>query len=256
MLTVPMDGAGTSGPSLHVDGLSKRYGKITALDELTLDLEGPTIVGLVGPNGAGKTTLIKVLLGLVAPDAGEVEVFGRRPSELFGSGGPRVGYMPQGLAIYLDLTVRENVTFFARLHRIDRATRAQAVEQAVATVGLSDRVDDPVAELSGGMQRRVSLASTIVHSPELLVLDEPTVGVDPELRSRMWSAFRDLRDEGSLLLLSTHYLGEAGRCDVVVFLRQGRVLAVDTPDALLARTGTDELEEAFLALAGAPEGIA
>ncbi len=251
-----MERDGATQPRVQAQGLQKTYGDITALDGLDLDLRGPQILGLVGPNGAGKTTLIKILLGLVTPDGGHVEVFGRAPSALFDRGGPPVGYMPQGLAIYPDLTIRQNVRFFAHLHRLPRDQRAAAVEAAVGTVGLSDRIDDPVSDLSGGMQRRVSLASTLVHRPRFLVLDEPTVGVDPDLRAQMWAEFRELRDAGSLLIMSTHYLGEAARCDQVVFLRQGRTLAVDTPDRLLEQAGTDDLEEAFIRLAGTPEAVA
>lgn len=234
---------------LETRDLRKTYGDVTALDGVDLTLEGASTVGLVGPNGAGKTTLIKVLLGLLDPDAGEVSVFGRPPGELFAGDGPRVGYMPQGLAVYTDLTVRENVGFFAHLHGLPADERDAAVEAAVGEVGLLDRVDDRVATLSGGMQRRVSLASALVHEPELVVLDEPTVGVDPDLRARMWEHFDRLREGGSLLLMSTHYMEEASRCEQVAFLREGRLLALAEPDALLDRTDAGDLESAFRALA-------
>lgn len=237
--------------SLEVHGLRKTYGEVTALDGIDLRLEPETIVGLVGPNGAGKTTLIEILLGLLAPDAGKVDVFGHPPDALFDEEGPTVGYMPQGLAIYTDLTVRENVEFFARLHGIPSETRAEAVASTVEAVGLGDRIDDRVSVLSGGMQRRVSLASALVHRPRLVLLDEPTVGVDPDLRAQMWDRFHQLRGEGSLLLLSTHYMEEASRCDEVLLLREGHVLAHGEPDVLMARAEADDLESAFLALANA-----
>jgi ABC-2 type transport system ATP-binding protein len=154
--------------------------------------------------------------------------------------------MPQHEAVYRDLTARENVAFFARLYGVD--DRARAVDRALAFVDLADRADSRVADLSGGMIRRTSLACAVVHDPDVLFLDEPTVGLDPKLRATMWDGFRTRRDDGAVVMVSTHYLGEARHCDRVLFLRDGRVLAFDTPDAFLERTGTDDLEDAFLAL--------
>ncbi|NHN47934.1 ABC transporter ATP-binding protein [Halostella sp. JP-L12] len=233
-------------PSVRVDGLRRSFGPVTALDGVDLRLDGPAIVGVAGPNGAGKTTLIEMLLGLLAPDEGTVRVNGVDPLSFDADDRRRLGYMPQHEAVYRDLTVRENVAFFARLYGAD--DRASAVAAAVDFVGLADRADDRLSELSGGMIRRASLACAVVHDPGVLFLDEPTVGLDPELRATMWDGFRERRDDGTLALVSTHYLGEARHCDRVLFLRNGRVLAFDSPDAFLDRTGTEDLEAAFLAL--------
>lgn len=233
-------------PSIHVDGLGRRFGSVTALDDVDLLLDGPGIVGVAGPNGAGKTTLIETLLGLLAPTDGTVRVNGVDPLAFDAGSRRRLGYMPQHEAVYRDLTVRENVTFFARLYGVEN--RASAVEEAIEFVDLGDRADARLSELSGGMIRRTSLACAVVHDPDLLFMDEPTVGLDPELRTTMWDGFRQRRDDGTLALVSTHYLGEVRHCDRVLFLRDGRVLAFDTPDAFLARTGTTDLEDAFLAL--------
>jgi ABC-2 type transport system ATP-binding protein len=236
----------TSSPTITVDGLRKEYGAVTALDGLDLELSGPQILGVAGPNGSGKTTLIQTLLGLLAPTGGTATVNGTAPAEFDAPDRRRLGYMPQHTAVYDDLSVRENVAFFAKLY--DVADRAQAVDDAIAFVDLADRADARVDELSGGMIRRTSLACAIVHDPEVLFLDEPTVGLDPELRASMWDGFRTRRANGSIVLVSTHYLGEARNCDRVLFLREGRVLALDSPDGFLAATATDDMEAAFLAL--------
>jgi ABC-2 type transport system ATP-binding protein len=232
--------------SLRTDGLRREFGDVTALDGVDLDVDGAEIVGVAGPNGAGKTTLIETLLGLLAPTGGSARVDGTDPLAFSADDRRRLGYMPQHEAVYRDLTARENVAFFARLYGVD--DRARAVDRALAVVDLADRADSRVADLSGGMIRRTSLACAVVHDPDVLFLDEPTVGLDPKLRATMWDGFRTRRDDGAVVMVSTHYLGEARHCDRVLFLRDGRVLAFDTPDAFLERTGTDDLEDAFLAL--------
>ncbi|MFB6082090.1 MAG: ABC transporter ATP-binding protein [Halanaeroarchaeum sp.] len=241
-----------AGPGFHVEDLRREFGDQTALAGVDLTVDGPQILGVAGPNGAGKTTLIRILLGLLAPTDGTATVFGTPARDLDRAHRERIGYMPQHRAIYDDLTVRGNVDFFASLYDLD--DREAAVDRALDLVDLRDRGDDPVGSLSGGMVRRTSLASAIVHDPDLLVLDEPTVGLDPELRASMWESFRSMRDDGTLILVSTHYLGEARHCDRVLFLRAGRVLDVDSPTAFLDRTGTDDLEDAFLSLLRADEG--
>ncbi|MFB6188343.1 MAG: ABC transporter ATP-binding protein [Halapricum sp.] len=232
--------------SISVDGLVREFGSITALDGVDLDLDGPEIVGIAGPNGSGKTTLLTCLLGLLAPTAGSCAISGTPSLDLSGADRRRIGYMPQDEAVYRDLTVRENVAFFARLYDVPDRTRA--VDRVLEFVELQSRADARIGELSGGMVRRTSLACALVHDPDVIVLDEPTVGLDPQLRATMWETFRERRELGALILVSTHYLGEVTRCDRVLFLRDGRVLAFDTPRAFLDRTGTENMEDAFLAL--------
>ncbi|MFB6359858.1 MAG: ABC transporter ATP-binding protein [Halobacteriales archaeon] len=227
-------------------GLEKRFEDVQALDGVDLSVSGPEILGLAGPNGSGKTTLIRCLLGLLRPSAGSAEVDGTTSRRLSGAERARIGYMPQGEALYDDLSVRGNVAFFARLYGVE--DRHAAVDRALALVDLDDRTDAMITELSGGMVRRTSLACAVVHDPDLLVLDEPTVGLDPELRASMWDTFREWREAGTTVLVSTHYLGEVDRCDRVLFLRNGRELTLDSPAAIRERTGTDSLEAAFLAL--------
>lgn len=233
-------------PTLAARGLRRTYGSLTALDGIDLHLEEPQILGIAGPNGSGKTTLIRCLLGLETPTSGEATVDGTPSRALDGPTRARIGYMPQATAVYDDLTVRENVRFFAGLYGVD--DRAAAVDAALDFVDLRGRADARIGALSGGMVRRTSLACAVVHDPDVLALDEPTVGLDPALRRTMWEGFRERRDEGSIVLVSTHYLEEARRCDRVLLLRDGRVLALDAPGALREQTGTDDMEAAFLAL--------
>ncbi|HET7325089.1 MAG TPA: ABC transporter ATP-binding protein [Halococcus sp.] len=243
--------ATTHDVSITVEGLTRSFGLVTALDGIDLDLDGPEIVGIAGPNGSGKTTLIRCLLGLLRPQSGSASVNGTNSMDLKSTERARIGYMPQSEAVYDGLTVRENVAFFARLYGVDSA----AIDRALSFVDLEDRADAAVTDLSGGMVRRTSLACALVHDPDVLFLDEPTVGVDPELRASLWNAFHDRRDHGTLSLVSTHYLGEAEKCDRVLFLRSGRVLALDTPTAILDATHTDDLEDAFLALLDREETV-
>jgi len=236
----------TNDVSVTADGLRREFGETTAIDDVDIDLDGPEILGVAGPNGSGKTTLIRCLLGLLRPTDGEARVNGVDSLALPPGERARIGYMPQREALYSDLTVRGNVSFFARLYGVE--SREAAVSRALEFVDLEGRESARISELSGGMIRRTSLACALVPDPDLLFLDEPTVGLDPELRAAMWEAFRDRRDDGDLLLVSTHYLGEVTRCDRVLFLREGRVLALDSPAAFLESTGTDDMEGAFLAL--------
>ncbi|MFB6267419.1 MAG: ABC transporter ATP-binding protein [Halodesulfurarchaeum sp.] len=235
-----------AGVSITVDGLRREFGPVTAVDGVDLSLDGPQILGVAGPNGAGKTTLIKVLLGLLKPTDGHTAVNGTDSLALGPAERRRIGYMPQHRAIYQDLTVAGNVEFFAQLYGVE--DREAAAERVIEMVDLGDRADSLVSALSGGMIRRASLAATLVHDPDVLILDEPTVGLDPALRAEMWETFRDRRAAGALILVSTHYLGEASNCDRVMFLRDGQVLDLDTPEAFLERTGTPDMEAAFLEL--------
>ncbi len=238
--------------AISVRHLTKRFGDTVALDGVTLDVPTGQVLGLLGPNGAGKTTLIRILLGLTRLTSGEAELLGRPAGSR--DVRPRVGYMPQDLAVYVDLSVEENVELFGRLYGI-HGTRLRAREEEVLElVQLSDRQRSVVAELSGGMRRRVSLAAALVADPDLLLLDEPTVGVDPELRAEFWEFFHRLTDRGKTVVLTTHYLEEANRADRVVFLHGGTVLAYGAPAELKHRTGTENLEDAFLHLVRAGSG--
>ncbi len=202
--------------------------------------------GLLGPNGAGKTTLIRILVGLLRPQSGSIQVLGQSSARKVAQ---LIGYMPQLSALYAELSALENVDFFARVYGLNnRHQRAQMVEQALRLVDLWQRRNDPTLKLSGGMKQRVSLACAIVHQPPLLVLDEPTVGLDPELRVTFWDHFRSLTGEGVTLIISSHTMDDAAHCDRLAFLRSGRVIAEGSPQELREATGNLEasLEDAFL----------
>src|SRR5712692_298431 len=230
--------------AVDVEGVQKKFGGIRALDGVTLRVRTGEIYGLLGPNGAGKTTLIRAIVGLIAPEAGTVTVLGRRMPDVDNL--RNVGYMTQAAALYPGLSVEENVKFFAAVYGADGG-----VAEALKLVELYDRRASVVATLSGGMRQRCSLACALVHKPKLLLLDEPTVGVDPQLRVQLWGDFRRLADGGTTIIVSSHVMDEAERCQRLGLIQYGKLLAEGTPNEVRARAGTNNLEEAFLRLAGA-----
>jgi ABC-2 type transport system ATP-binding protein len=239
-------------PAIEASGLVKQFGAVRALDRLDLTVPRGMIYGLLGPNGAGKTTLIRALVGLIRPDAGRVRVLDCEYPAGADAARGAIGYMTQAPALYGDLSVRQNLEFFARVFGLnDAAARRERIGDVLALVDLRDRGDTPVGALSGGLRQRASLACALVHRPRLLLLDEPTVGVDPQLRQSFWSYFRRLADSGVTLVVSSHVMDEAERCDRLGLIRAGKLLAEGTAAGLRARAGRDTLEDAFLALAGA-----
>jgi ABC-2 type transport system ATP-binding protein len=227
--------------AVEVSGAVKRFGALRALDGTTLRVRRGEVYGLLGPNGAGKTTLIRALLGLVAVESGIVTVLGHRmPDSSILS---RVGYMTQQAALYPDLSAAENVRFFAAINGA-----ADGVQEALELVDLWDRRDSVVSTLSGGMRTRCSLACALVHRPHLLLLDEPTVGVDPQLRVQLWERFRRMAQNGTSILVSSHVMDEAERCDRLGLIRAGRLLAEGTVQELMTRARVHRLEDAFLRL--------
>lgn len=223
----------------------KSFGGLRALDGISLRVSEGEVYGLLGPNGSGKTTLIRCVLGMVAPDSGSVTVLGQRMPDLGVLS--RIGYMTQAAALYPDLTVQENVEFFASI------SDAEAhVDEAIAFTELSDRRRSVVSTLSGGMRTRASLACAIVHRPQLLLLDEPTVGVDPRLRIQFWDRFQEMADGGTTIVVSSHVMDEAERCSRLGLLLAGKLLAEGTVSELKDRAGVTKLEDAFLTLSEAP----
>jgi ABC-2 type transport system ATP-binding protein len=229
-------------PAVVVDGLRVIRGPLEVLPGISLSVPRGQVVGLLGPSGSGKTTLLRSIVGVQVVAGGAVTVLG----EPAGSPGlrSRVGYVTQDPSVYGDLTVRANLTYFAALVGAPR----DAVERTMEEVDLTANADSRVDRLSGGERSRVSLGAALVGSPELLVLDEPTVGLDPVLRRDLWAMFHRLAGDGTTLLVSSHVMDEATRCDRLMLLREGHLLADDTPDGLLARTGAPDAERAFLAL--------
>ncbi|MCC6780120.1 MAG: ABC transporter ATP-binding protein [Hyphomicrobiales bacterium] len=236
-------------PVIEAEGVSRSFGEVRALDGVTLSVPKGVIFGLLGPSGSGKTTFIRIVAGGLTPDRGRLRVLGRAmPDRAVAA---HIGYMTQTAALYPDLSLRENLEFFGELYGLSDQRLRERIEEIGHEVELSDRLDSPLHTFSGGMRQRASLACALLHEPELLILDEPTVGLDPVLRRGFWSRFRQLADSGRTLLVSSHIMDEAERCDLLAFVRDGRILASDTPDALRRRTGQGDLEDAFLMLAGA-----
>ena len=228
--------------AVEVRDLRVIRGGNTVLPGISLRVRAGSVTGLLGPSGSGKTTLIRAIVGVQAIEGGEVTALGRSAGE------PelrrRVGYVTQAPSVYADLTVRENLRYFARV----LGATPRSVDTAIEAVDLAEQADQPVATLSGGERSRASLATALLGEPELLVLDEPTVGLDPVLRRDLWDLFGRLAAAGSTLLVSSHVMDEADRCDELVLLREGRVVAEATPADLRARTGADRLDDAFLRL--------
>jgi len=231
-----------SAAAVVVDGLRVVRGGVPVLDGLSLEVQAGAVTGLVGPSGGGKSTLMRALVGVQRVAGGRIDVLGMP------AGSPslrsRVGYLTQAPSVYADLSVRENLAYFARLHRVD-AARIDELIGAVALQGFERRV---VSRLSGGQRARVSLATALLGDPELLVLDEPTVGLDPLLRRDLWDLFHRLADGGATLIVSSHVMDEAERCDSLLLLRDGELIASGSPDELRARTGEHGLDAVFLRL--------
>lgn len=239
------DSKGAVNPYVvRTSGLCKAFGQIEAVVDLDLRIPRGCVYGLIGPNGSGKTTIIRILNGLLRESSGEAWLLDEMVP--VSSNLHRIGYMPQEMAIYTDLTVHENLELFAGMYSISRESSRRRADALLDMISLRDRGDSLVATLSGGMKHRVSLACALVHDPELVFLDEPTVGVDPELRVGFWDYFSELKEAGKTVVLTTHYMDEAVRCDRVGMMRLGRMIAEDTPEGLMASTGASNLEDAFL----------
>lgn len=220
--------------AVEVKGVRKQFGTVCAVDDLCLEVGQQEIVGLVGPDGAGKTTTLRILCGILRPNAGEVRVAGydvlREPEKVKA----RIGYLPQRFSLHRDLTVLENIAYFADLYCVPRHTWQQRRDELLEITYLAPFADRLAARLSGGMKQKLALICTLIHRPEVVFLDEPTTGVDPVSRRDFWKILYDLPRQGVTLVISTPYMDEASRCNRVAFLHQGRLLADDTPAALRA----------------------
>jgi ABC-2 type transport system ATP-binding protein len=221
-----------SVPAIQLEGVSKVFDGRTVVDGVTLSVDHGKILGLIGPSGSGKTTTIRILLGVHAPDRGRALVLGREPRHFGVSLRERMGYMPQHFVLYPELTVRENLDFIASCYGVPLWRRGKRLRRVLDLVELTDVRHTAAGAVSGGQQRRLELACTLIHEPQLIVLDEPTAGVDPVLRAKFWEHFRELRDQGRTILVTTQYVTEAEYCDQVAVLREGRLVADGPPDAV------------------------
>ena len=220
--------------AIRARGLTRRFGTLVAVDHVDLSVPRAQVYGFLGPNGSGKSTTLRMLCGLLTPSAGEVEVLGLRIPEQAEALKRRIGYMTQKFSLYEDLTVMENLQFLAAIHELPRVQARARIEEMVDRFDFGDRRGQLAGTLSGGQKRRLALAGSILHEPELLLLDEPTSAVDPESRRDFWASLFELADAGTTLLVSTHYMDEAERCHRLAILQRGALVADGTPAALCA----------------------
>jgi ABC-2 type transport system ATP-binding protein len=241
---------------LEIRHLKKSFGSLVAVDDVSFGIKAGQLVGLLGPNGAGKTTTVSMIAGLLTPDRGEVLVGGRRLSGDTDPAKRRIGIVPQDLALYDELTARDNLRFFGALYNLTGRALDEAIGAAMHLVELSDRLKDRVKTFSGGMKRRLNLAAGLLHDPDILLLDEPTVGVDPQSRNAIFDNLETLKRRGKALLYTTHYMEEAERlADRIVVIDHGKVIADDTLAGLQSRVAhagaaRANLEAVFLTLTG------
>ncbi|MFD3274521.1 ABC transporter ATP-binding protein [Paenibacillus dendritiformis] len=233
---------------ITVQQVSKRYGKKVILSDVDMTVAEGEIYGLIGPSGAGKTTLVKLIVGMDSASQGEIEVEGERIPNLGML--QRIGYMAQSDALYPELTGEENLDFFASLFGLSKKKRSERIAYAADLVQLTPHLSKKVMAYSGGMKRRLSLAIALVHDPQVLVLDEPTVGIDPELRLSIWNELYRLKQEGKSILVTTHVMDEAEKCDRLAMMREGRMLTHGSPADLKSRFGIHSLEDIFIKAGG------
>jgi ABC-2 type transport system ATP-binding protein len=235
-----------SDAAIMVKNLTFNYGHLKVINDISLETPRGISFGLLGSNGAGKTTLIRLMVGLLKPAGGSVLCLGKPPSP---ANARSIGYMPQLPSLYNELTVEQNLNFFARIYGLrDRQARAERVNDVIKLIDLWSKRKTQVMKLSGGMKQRVSLGCAIVHQPPLLFLDEPTVGLDPELRYHFWEHFTGLTRAGNTLIISSHTMDDAAHCQQLAFMREGKIIALGSPSELRLATGKPDatLEDAFL----------
>lgn len=238
-------------PCIELKQVGRRFGHKTVLQNITLQVPGAEIFGLLGPSGSGKTTLVKMIAGIDEATSGETYVFGERMPRLALM--RQIGYMAQSDALYAELTALENLQFFAALYGLKGQQRKRRIDAVMELVNLTDHLKKPIRLYSGGMKRRLSLAISLLHEPRLLILDEPTVGIDPVLRKSIWSEFEALSRQGTSIVVTTHVMDEADKCHRLGMIRDGLLIAVGTPQELKAQTSTETIEEAFLVYGGLTE---
>lgn len=234
--------------NVSIRNVSKSFKNQEVLRDISLDVFEGEIFGLLGPSGSGKTTLVKQLTGLDAPTSGVCFVFQQKMPDLGLI--RRIGYMAQADALYEDLTAMENLQFFSSLYGLRGQRQKQRIEEVSKIVNLSEHLGKLVSNYSGGMKRRLSLAIALLHEPDILILDEPTVGIDPVLRKSIWEAFDELKMRGKTLIVTTHVMDEADKCDRLGLIRDGRLIAVGGPEQLKKDTSTESIEAAFLKYGG------
>ncbi|SEP74585.1 ABC-2 type transport system ATP-binding protein [Virgibacillus subterraneus] len=234
---------------IEMNNIAHSYNKESVLKEVDLSIPEGQLFGLLGPSGSGKTTLVKIMIGLLTPTNGIIHIDNQQMPSFKQM--QKIGYMAQSDALYSELTARENLYFFASIYKIPKKQQKERVTEAAKIVDLQDHLDKTLEKYSGGMKRRMSLAVALLHQPNLLILDEPTVGIDPVLRASIWEELRNMQKQGTTIIITTHVMDEAEKCDNLALLRDGYVIAQGSPQQLKSKSNTETLEEAFLQYGGA-----
>jgi len=229
---------------IKVSNVTKKFSKNLILDDISLNIEQGSIVGLIGPSGAGKSTLVKAIMGMEKVNSGNIEVLNAKVPNLKILND--IGYMAQSDALYEDLTGKENLEFFGKLFKLKKDELKKRIEYTSKLVNLENHLDKKVSAYSGGMKRRLSLSLSLIQDPTLLILDEPTVGIDPTLRLNIWKELHDLKLQGKSIVITTHVMDEATKCDKLALIRDGKIIATGTPDELISEFNVSSIEEVFL----------
>ena len=250
-----MTATAAAEPAVHTEKLTRKFDDVTAVDNVTFDIQRGEVFGVLGPNGSGKTTTIRMLCGLLAPTSGTATVAGfdvlTQPEEIR----QNIGYMSQKFGMYEDLTVAENLDFYSSLYGLTGEGKRKRMNELFDELGLRPRIKQLVGTLSGGWKQRISLACAIAHHPQVLFLDEPTAGVDPAARRRFWDTIYELAKGGTTILVTTHYMDEAARCQRIAFLSRGHLIAVGTSEEVTRQFGKPTIEDVFIELQRRDEGV-
>ena len=250
-----MTATAAAQPAVHTEKLTRKFDDVTAVDNVTFDIQRGEVFGVLGPNGSGKTTTIRMLCGLLAPTSGTATVAGfdvlTQPEEIR----QNIGYMSQKFGMYEDLTVAENLDFYSSLYGLTGEGKQKRMNELFDELGLRPRIKQLVGTLSGGWKQRISLACAIAHHPQVLFLDEPTAGVDPAARRRFWDTIYELAKGGTTILVTTHYMDEAARCQRIAFLSRGHLIAVGTSEEVTRQFGKPTIEDVFIELQRRDEGV-
>ncbi|MBY6270346.1 ABC transporter ATP-binding protein [Parageobacillus thermoglucosidasius] len=236
-------------PCICLKHVSKRFGKKTVVEDVSLDVHKGEIFGLLGPSGAGKTTIVKMIAGIDEATSGTIHVLNQKMPDLQVM--QRIGFMAQSDALYGELTALENMQFFASIYGLKGKKQKERIYDVMNLVNLTEHIKKPVHQYSGGMKRRLSLAIALLHEPEVLLLDEPTVGIDPVLRQAIWEELERIRQNGTTIVVTTHVMDEAEKCQRLAMIRNGRLIAVGSPEKLKTETNSETIEQAFLYFGGA-----
>jgi ABC-2 type transport system ATP-binding protein len=236
-------------PCIRLEHVSKSFGKKRTIEDVSLEVYRGEIFGMLGPSGAGKTTIVKMIAGIEEASTGTIDVLNTKMPNL--NVMKRIGFMAQSDALYNELTAFENLQFFASIYGLKGKKQKQRIDEVMQLVNLTDHLKKPVNQYSGGMKRRLSLAVSLLHEPEVLILDEPTVGIDPLLRQAIWSELDRIRRHGTTIVVTTHVMDEAEKCQRLAMIRDGRLIAVGSPEELKRKTHSQTIEQAFLQFGGA-----